>query len=135
VARYREKQKLLLESCNVTSNVTVTDCNADRIDKNRVDKSREDKSRYIEKRTRFVPPTVDEVKAYAQEKGWNAAQFDAERFVDFYTSKGWKVGKDQMKDWKACARGWVSRGKAQTPASTPTSTPTVYTDPDYENYW
>lgn len=60
-------------------------------------------------RPRFTPPTVDEVSAYAEEKGWTPAQFNAERFVDFYASKGWKVGSSQMKDWKAAARGWVSR--------------------------
>lgn len=60
-------------------------------------------------RTRFTPPTVEEVSAYAAEKGWTEYQFSAERFVDFYTSKGWRVGRDTMRDWKAAARGWISR--------------------------
>lgn len=55
------------------------------------------------KSTRFVPPTVDEVAAYCAERGNHV---DAQRFVDFYTSKGWKVGKSAMKDWKASVRGW-----------------------------
>ena len=65
-------------------------------------------------RTRFTPPTIEEVSAYATEKGWKDWQFNAQRFVDFYASKGWKVGKDPMKDWKAAARGWVSRQQQPT---------------------
>jgi hypothetical protein len=36
---------------------------------------------------------------------------DPEEFVDFYTSKGWKVGKNPMKDWKAAVRTWARRDK------------------------
>lgn len=68
-------------------------------------------------RARFTPPTVEEVSAYATEKGWMEDVFNPERFVDFYTSKGWKVGKDTMKDWRAAARGWVSR--RDTPSAAP----------------
>lgn len=64
--------------------------------------------------SRFTPPKLDEVREYAKEKNWTLAQFDPEYFVDFYTSKGWKVGKETMKDWKACARGWVARGSKQS---------------------
>ena len=52
---------------------------------------------------RFIPPTIDEVAAYCRERGNSV---DAERFVDFYTAKGWKVGKNPMKDWKAAVRTW-----------------------------
>lgn len=55
---------------------------------------------------RFTPPTVDEVRAYCRERGNNV---DAEKFVDFYTAKGWKVGKNPMKDWKAAVRTWERR--------------------------
>lgn len=54
---------------------------------------------------RFVKPTVEEVKTYCQEKGYN---IDADRFVNFYESKGWLVGKTPMKDWKAAVRNWAS---------------------------
>lgn len=53
--------------------------------------------------SRFVPPTVEEVEAYCRERGNN---IDAGMFVDFYTSKGWKVGKDMMRDWRASVRTW-----------------------------
>ena len=55
------------------------------------------------KSTRFIPPTTDEIKAYCSETGRTV---DAERFVDFYSSKGWMVGKNKMKDWKAAVRNW-----------------------------
>lgn len=52
---------------------------------------------------RFTPPTVDNVRAYCEERGNHV---DAQRFVDFYTANGWKVGKNSMKDWKAAVRTW-----------------------------
>lgn len=59
---------------------------------------------------RFVKPTVDEVRAYCAERNNG---INAEDFVDFYESKGWKVGKNPMVDWKACVRTWErSRGNA-----------------------
>lgn len=59
-------------------------------------------------RHRFSPPTVDEVRAYCTEKGYTV---DPDRFVDYYTSNGWRVGKNPMKDWKAAVRTW--NGKEQ----------------------
>nr|DAG66351.1 MAG TPA: hypothetical protein [Caudoviricetes sp.] len=55
---------------------------------------------------RFTPPTVEDVAAYCRERGSNV---DAQRFVDFYASKGWKVGNVGMKDWHAAVRTWESR--------------------------
>jgi len=47
----------------------------------------------------FIPPTKQEInQAFPG--------FDADRFIDFYTSKGWVVGKTKMKDWKAAVRNW-----------------------------
>lgn len=60
---------------------------------------------------RFVPPSVEEVAAYCRERGNNV---DAQQFVDFYSSKGWKVGKEPMKDWKACVRTWEKRERARS---------------------
>lgn len=55
---------------------------------------------------RFIPPTVEDVRAYCLETG---KPIDAEAFVDFYSSKGWKVGSSPMKDWKAAVRNWRKR--------------------------
>ena len=53
--------------------------------------------------SRFTPPTLSEVENYCLERNNNV---DAARFVDYYTSNGWKVGKNGMKDWKAAVRTW-----------------------------
>lgn len=51
----------------------------------------------------FKPPTVDDVRAYCTERSNNV---DPQSFVDFYESKGWMIGKNKMKDWKAAVRTW-----------------------------
>lgn len=53
---------------------------------------------------RFSPPTIEEVKARIAEMGYTNT--DPERFVNFYGSKGWMVGKNKMKDWKAALANW-----------------------------
>ena len=62
------------------------------------------------KRYRFIPPTVEEVEDYINEKGYN---IDAHKFVDYYTANGWRVGKSPMKDWRAAVRNW-SRNNYQS---------------------
>lgn len=57
---------------------------------------------------RFTPPTVDEVSEYIHEKGYN---INPERFVDFYAAKGWMIGPNKMKDWKAAVRTWASKDR------------------------
>ena len=52
---------------------------------------------------RFTAPTLEEVKAYCEERKNNV---DPERFINYYTANGWKVGKNPMKDWKAAVRSW-----------------------------
>lgn len=59
----------------------------------------------------FQPPTLEQVEEYSQEKGY---QMDCESFVDFYASKGWMVGRNKMKDWKAAVRNWNKRNNTQT---------------------
>lgn len=52
---------------------------------------------------KFTKPTIEQVRDYCQERGNHV---DAERFFDFYESKGWMIGKNKVKDWKACVRTW-----------------------------
>lgn len=54
--------------------------------------------------TRFTPPTPDEVRAYCEEHGYG---IDAEKFVAYYESNGWRVGRNPMKDWRAAVRTWT----------------------------
>ena len=55
------------------------------------------------KTTKFVKPTVEEIKAYCQERNNN---IDPQYFFDYYEGKGWLIGKTPMKDWKAAVRTW-----------------------------
>jgi hypothetical protein len=55
-------------------------------------------------RKRFSPPTIEEIKAYCSEEGYN--KVNAEIFHAHYESNGWMVGKNRMKDWKAAVRRW-----------------------------
>ena len=64
---------------------------------------------------RFKPPCLADVSEYVKEKGYTG--FDCERFIDFYESKGWMVGKNKMKDWKAAVRNWARSNKERASGS------------------
>ncbi len=64
---------------------------------------------------RFIQPSVQEVQEYAKTE---SLAIDAERFVDFYGTKGWMVGKNKMKDWQAAVRNWARTSQQQTPKAT-----------------
>ena len=55
------------------------------------------------KTARFVKPTLEQVQDYCKERNNTV---DAEKFMNYYESNGWKVGKNPMKDWKATVRTW-----------------------------
>lgn len=57
----------------------------------------------------FKPPTLEQIQAYAREKGYDDQEFDPEVFFTFYGSKDWMVGRSKMKDWQSAVRGWVAR--------------------------
>ena len=64
-------------------------------------------------RKRFTPPTLAEVTAYCRERQ-NAV--DPQRFIDYYTARGWKLNKTSMKDWKAAVRTWEGKQRDTAPA-------------------
>ena len=66
-------------------------------------------------RKRFIIPTPEEVQAYCNER---KNDISGQQFCDFYSSKGWKIGKEPMKDWKAAVRTWEMRRKDQSPPIT-----------------
>lgn len=106
--KQRDRKKLLPEPDNLLDN--VQDNIQDNVPQELRVKSIELRDNSLEKdnkrsaqNKRFVPPTVDEVRAYCKERG---NTIDAESFVDYYTSTGWLVGKKPMKDWKASVRTW-----------------------------
>lgn len=79
---------------------------------------------------KFVPPTVEEVAAYCLER---KNKVDAAYFVDHYTSNGWKVGKQNMKDWKAAVRTWEKNGYNQPSKKQDAAEPNGYSF-DLEEY-
>ena len=73
-------------SVSVTDTVSVSDNNTEK------------KQKKI-----FIKPTLEDVEKYCKERKNNV---NAEHFIDYYNSNGWKVGKNAMKDWKATIRNW-----------------------------
>ena len=57
---------------------------------------------------RFVIPTIEQVEEYCKERKNNV---NANAFIDFYESKGWLIGKNKMKSWKAAVRTWENNSK------------------------
>ena len=67
-----------------------------------------------EKDTKFKKPTIEEIALYMEEKGMNNV---SERFYNFYEAKGWMIGKNKIKNWKACVSTWKD-GNLKTDTST-----------------
>lgn len=86
---------------------TETNTNTE-IDKDRLNKR---ESKREKNASRFTPPQVEEVKQYCVERGNG---IDAEAFIDYYTARGWKIGSQLMKDWKAAVRTWERRNFKDT---------------------
>lgn len=63
---------------------------------------------------KFAKPTLEQVREYCNERGNSV---DAERWFNHYTSNGWKVGKNSMKDWKAAVRNWETNSNGSTKTS------------------
>lgn len=59
----------------------------------------------------FVPPSVEEVRAYCLERGNG---IDPQYFVDYYDARGWMIGKNKMKDWRAAVRTWERNNIGRT---------------------
>ena len=83
--------------------------------------------------TRFTPPTIEDVHRFISENGYPV---DAERFVSYYESNGWRVGKNPMKDWHATVRTWARRDSEQQTKAVKTNPALdyqqrTYSDTDY----
>ncbi len=75
----------------------------------RLDKTRPEEIRLErDKKKRFAPPSILEVNEHIKKSSY---QVNGERFINFYESNGWKVGKNPMKSWKAALANWNSRDK------------------------
>ena len=103
---YQEEKSLLSVKDNNAYTLGIPDGTPDgyRLDTQvRLGKDSIGKDSINKPKATFKPPTYEEVKAYSQERG---NYVDAQRFIDFYESKGWMIGKNKMKDWKAAVRTW-----------------------------
>lgn len=118
--------KCAKNDCLQTTNAHLQETNTDlqdtyspksRVEESRVKESKEDiGADEPPRQTRFIPPTVEEVRVYCIER---KNRVDPEKFVAFYSAKGWMIGKNKMKDWKQAVITWEkgdSRG-ASTSAS------------------
>lgn len=72
-------------------------------------------NRGTNRRSGFIPPTIDEVQNYCREKGYDTV--DPLSFVSFYGSKNWMVGKNKMTNWKMAVAGWNNRNKKKLVSS------------------
>ena len=121
-----ERDQLELDECGVyciggTGSVQVRDESVtDPLRKDRLGKDRSGKVRSGEESKdaprRFTPPSADQVQRYCQERN-NCV--DPVRFVDYYESNGWMVGRNKMKDWKAAVRSWERKEKTGAAISNP----------------
>ncbi len=110
--KQRERQRLP-EGQSRDSHGTVTECHATDIEEDKDKEKEVEVENTVQKRKRFVPPTLEEVQDYCFERNNGV---DAQRFIDYYTANGWLVGKNKMKDWKAAVRTWERNGTQQPKA-------------------
>ena len=135
--KQKQRQKQLAERSECDSHVTVTQCHATDIDKDKEEDKDKEKDNITssdedvrptavgKKRTVFVPPSLEEVKAYCQERNNSV---DAEQFIDFYTAKGWMIGKNKMKDWRGAVRTWERNRQGEKKGYSRFGTPTYKDD-------
>lgn len=129
---YSLKQISLLDDEN--DNVYILDTQV-RLGKDRLEigKNRLELERDKNKATRFIKPTIDEIKTFLNDQEYETdTDRYADRFYNFYESKGWKVGKEKMKDWKAAIRGWLSRDNIKKKETVAVETIDDLDDPIWE---
>lgn len=76
---------------------------------------------------RFVPPTLEDVRDYCSEQGYNV---NAKLIYSYYSANGWMRGNSHIVDWKAAVDVWVERGYEFAPAKKSTPVPAVDSVPD-----
>lgn len=91
-------------SCTSDAQVMHKSCTSDAQVMHTVEEGK--KGKKVRSNPPFIPPSVEQVAEYCRERG---NRVDAQTFVDFYTGKGWMVGKNRMADWRAAVRTWEKR--------------------------
>lgn len=102
-----ENQPLENQPLEIQSVENPTQLNNKELNTNKLNNKELSNKEYKEKAKRkFIKPTLEEINQYCLERNNG---INAEAFYDFYESKDWYVGKNKMKDWKACVRTWERR--------------------------
>ena len=105
------KSKQALANLADTETDTETDTDTDILSKERIINARARECADKPRRTRFKPPTVEDVRAYCEER---RNGINPQLFVDYYTANGWVQSKNKpLRDWKAAVRSWESRQQQQ----------------------
>lgn len=107
----RAKKSKYPEPSIICNQMISDDCNSPRNRESYSNTESESESNTIGEHStasRFKPPSVQEVSDYCEER---KNRVDPQRFVDYYTANGWKVGKNPMRDWKAAVRTWEKNDK------------------------
>ena len=103
-----EEEKALLSVKNNKAYTLDTECIQDVSIVDTQVRLGKDRLGQVNNKCHFVPPTYEEVKAYCDER---KNHVDANKFIDFYESKGWMIGKNKMKNWQAAVRTWEQKDK------------------------
>lgn len=129
VRQHRARQEALEQAETLQCNAAVTPVTDNVTKREEIEiesKERKSPTGTKERKSAFVPPTVDQVRAYCSEKGYNV---DAETFVAFYSSKGWMVGRSPMKDWRMACVTW-SKPRRDAPGKRNFANERSFTDYD-----
>jgi len=108
------KQYLLLNKNCLNEYINAVIVNINSINDDIGTQRKGEESKGEESKGKFKIPTVTEIKDYCKERNNDV---DPNRFHDFYEAKGWMVGKNKMKDWKAAVRTWEGKDNKSVPLS------------------
>lgn len=117
IIKINNYNKYQLPVCDICNSEYKTKCHLNCCNWNK------EKQQPEEKPKRFIKPTLEEVETYCSERNNGIVAKD---FINFYESKGWKVGKSPMKDWKAAIRTWEGKRKNTTKTFTTPSADDFY---------
>lgn len=95
-----------LQTDDIRCNQMISDAPVIQSESESESESENESARARKRASPFCPPQPEEVAAYCRERGNSV---DAEQFCDFYASKGWRIGNQPMRDWKAAVRTWEKR--------------------------
>lgn len=101
---YQESEQQIEQQLNNERTTTEQRVNTNKNDKNVINIINNKKENI--KRKKFEKPTLEEVSQYCKERKNN---INPSSFINYYESNGWMVGKNPMKDWKACVRSWETK--------------------------